>query len=329
MKQSAAVRPEPNFQRKAAIAHGGAVDHSGEVAVLPIPNFDLGRTIFQTLEGKAARYVIQKRIAKDVRWFVDDAKRVQAAYDTITAKGPLPDVSPALMKFLVEECDFDVEHADGSFLDHLYFCFEYGVRHYPERSPLVLLLHSILGTGTNTFAMDKSKIPALRELMTPFDWTHVEAFPSVLRLLYSGELRTELRAAVQRASKIREVHMRRVIDNAPITLGAEDFWIALNYQLIHLVDFMPVANWTTHMNDTSFIVLRDLYDLLQRAGKLEARVKYAPPSGRPSAVGEDLGLGGWLTTRIPVDLSERMASLSVKKFSERIGHDLSYRIVWG
>jgi hypothetical protein len=30
-----------------------------------------------------------------------------------------------------------------------------------------------------------------------------------------------------------------------------------------------------------------------------------------------------------VDLSERMASLSVKKFSERIGHDLSYRIVWG
>jgi hypothetical protein len=193
----------------------------------------------------------------------------------------------------------------------------------------VLLLHSILGTGTNTFAMDKSKIPALRELMTPFDWTHVEAFPSVLRLLYSGELRTELRAELQRASKIREVHMRRVIDNAPITLGAEDFWIALNYQLIHLVDFMPVANWTTHMNDTSFIVLRDLYDLLQRAGKLEARVKYAPPSGRPSAVGEDLGLGGWLTTRIPVDLSERMASLSVKKFSERIGHDLSYRIVWG
>jgi hypothetical protein len=177
--------------------------------------------------------------------------------------------------------------------------------------------------------MDKSKIPALRELMTPFDWTHVEAFPSVLRLLYSGELRAELRAAVQRASQIREVHMRRVIDNAPITLGAEDFWIALNYQLIHLVDFMPVANWTTHMNDTSFIVLRDLYDLLQRAGKLEARVKYAPPSGRPSAVGEDLGLGGWLTTRIPVDLSERMASLSVKKFSERIGHDLSYRIVWG
>lgn len=329
MKQSAAVRPEPNFQRKAAIAHGGAVDHTGEVAILPIPNFDLGRTIFQTLEGKAARYVIQKRIAKDVRWFVDDAKRVQAEYEAITAEGPLPEVSAELMKFLVEECDFDVEHADGSFLDHLYFCFEYGVRHYPERSPLVLLLHSILGTGTNTFAMDKSKIPALRALMTPFDWKHVEAFPSVLRLLYSGELRAELRAELHRVPAIREVHMRRVIDNEPITLGAEDFWIALNYQLIHLVDFMPVANWTTHMNDTSFIVLRDLYDLLERAGKLEARVTYASPHGSPSAVGEDLGVGGWLTTRIPVGLSEKMAGASVKKFSARIGHDISYRIVWG
>lgn len=328
MKQSAAVRPEPNFQRKAAIAEGGAVDHAGEVAVLPIPDFDLGRTIFQTLEGKAARWVIQKRIAKDVRWFVDDAKRVQSEYEAITARGALPEVSPELMQFLVEECDFDVEHADGSFLDHLYFCFEYGFRHYPERSALVLLLHSILGTGTNTFAMDKSKIPRLRELVSPFDFTHVEAFPSLLRLLYAGEIRKELRAELHRPNAIRAVHFRRVIDDEPITMSGEDFWIGLNYQLIHLVDFMPVANWTTHMNDTSYILLRDLYDLLERAGKLEARVKYEAPKTDAAPVGESLGVGGWLTTRIPVNLSEKMASASVKKFSERIGHDLSYRIEW-
>ncbi len=329
MKQSAAVRPEPNYQRKAALVHGGAIDHAGEVAVLPIPNFDLGRTIFQTLEGKAARYVIQKRIAKDVRWFVDDAKRVQSEYEALSTHSLLPDVGPELMQFLVDECDFDVEHADGSFLDHLYFCFEYCVLHYPERSPLVLLLHSILGTGTNTFAMDKSKIPRLRGLMSPFDWTHVEAFPSVLRLLYAGEIRAELRGRIHRSNAVREVSFRRVIDNEPIVMSGEDFWIALNYQLIHLIDFMPVANWATHMNDTSFIVLRDLYDLLERAGKLEARVKYVPPSGPAEALGEHLGVGGWLTTRIPVGLSEKMASASVKKFSERIGHDLSYRITWG
>jgi len=326
--QSAAVRPEPNYQRKAAIAHGGAVDHSGAVAVLPIPNFDLGRTIFQTLEGRAARYVIQKRIAKDVRWFVEDARRVQAAYDDVTAQGPQPEVSPELMQFLVDECDFDVEHADGSFLDHLYFCFEYAFRHYPERSPLVLFLHSILGTGTNTFAMDKAKIPALRALVSPFEWTHIEAFPSVLRLLYAGELRKELRDNLHRPNALREIRLRRVIDNEPITMSGEDLWIALNYQLIHLVDFMPVANWATHLNDTSFILLRDLFDLLERAGKREALVKYAPPGGRKPPVGEQLDVGGWLTTRIPVDLSEKMASASVKKFSARIGHDLGYSITW-
>ncbi len=329
MKQSAAVRPEPNYQRKAAIARGGAVEHTGAVAVLPIEDFDLGRTIFQTLEGKAARYVITKRIGKDVRWFSEDAKRVQHEYEEITAQGPLPEVSPELLKFLVEECNFDVEHADGSFLDHLYFCFEYGVRHYPERSPLVLLLHSILGTGTNTFAMDKSKIPALKALVTPFEWTHIEAFPSLLRLLYAGEIRKELRGNLHRPDAVREIRFQRVIDNAPITMSGEDLWIALNYQLIHLVDFMPAANWPMHLNDISFILLRDLYDLLQRAGKLEARVKYTPPASDARPVGEPLGVGGWLTTRIPVPVSERMASTSVKRFSQRIGHDVSYRITWG
>jgi hypothetical protein len=329
VSQSAAVRPEPNHQRKAAIAHGGAVEHTGEVAVLPIPDFDLGRTIFQTLEGKAARYVIQKRIAKDVRWFAEAAERVQAAYEALSATGPLPEVKPALLEFLVAECNFDVEHADGSFLDHLYFCFEYGARHYPERSPLVLLLHSILGTGTNTFAMDRAKIPALRELVSPFEWTHIEAFPSVLRLLYSGELRRELRDNLGRAGSLRELRLQRVIDNAPITLGGEDFWIALNYQLIHLVDFMPAANWAMHQNDTSYIVLRDLFDLLVRSGKLEARVRYEPPRANAASVGEPLGIGGWLTTKVPVPLSEKMASTSVKRFSQRLGHDLSYRLVWG
>jgi hypothetical protein len=52
-----------------------------------------------------------------------------------------------------------------------------------------MLLHSILGTGTNTFAMPAEKIPELRELMTPSEWAQTEAFPSVLRLLYAGPLR--------------------------------------------------------------------------------------------------------------------------------------------
>ena len=93
------------------------------------------------------------------------AQEVESAYQSARAARPLPEVDPALLRFMVEECDFDVEHADGSFLDHLYFCFEYSVQHFPDHSPIIMLLHSILGTGTNTFAMEAEKIPALKALM--------------------------------------------------------------------------------------------------------------------------------------------------------------------
>ena len=191
-----------------------------------------------------------------------------------------------------------------------------------------MLLHSILGTGTNTFAMAANKIPALRPLMTPWEWTQVEAFPSVLRLLYAGPLRKELRENAHRADAIASIAFHRVIDNAPITLSGDDLWIALNYQLIHLVDFLPAANWASHQNDTSFILFRDLYDLLGLAGKREAVVGYTPSTGPRTAEGEPQGLGEWLTTLIPVGVSERMAAKSVARFSERIGHSLDYRITW-
>lgn len=328
MKQSAAERPDPTTQRKAAIARGAALEHTGHVRVEPIPSFDLDRTIFKTLEGKAARFVVTTRVGKEAHWDTAAAQAVQAEYTAARAAHPLPAVSPALMQFLVSECDFDVEHADGSFLDHLYFCFEYTVLHYPQQSPLVMLLHSILGTGTNTFAMTADKIPALRELMSPSEWQQVEAFPSVLRLLYAGSLRQELRENIHRPDAISSITFHRVIDNAPITLSGRDLWIALNFQLIHLVDFLPVANWSVHQNDTSFILFRDLFDLLERAGKREAMVGYTPSALPRKLQGEPQGVGAWLTTLIPVGVSERMAAKSVERFSQRIGHSLDYRISW-
>ena len=253
---------------------------------------------------------------------------MQTEYAAARAAHTLPTVSSELMCFLVSECDFNVEHADGSFLDHLFFCFEYSAQHYPQHSPLVMLLHSILGTGTNTFAMTADKIPALRGLMTPWEWTQVQAFPSVLRLLYAGPLRQELRENAHRPDAIASVTFHRVIDNASITLSGEDLWIALNYQLIHLVDFLPAANWASHQNDTSFILFRDLYDLLGLAGKRGAIVGYTPSAGPRKPEGEPQGFGEWLTTLIPVGVSERMAAKSVARFSERIGHSLDYRITW-
>jgi hypothetical protein len=253
---------------------------------------------------------------------------VQAEYEGVRAADPLPGVSTELMDFLIRECDFNVEHADGSFLDHLYFCFEYSAQHYPQHSPLVMLLHSILGTGTNTFAMTADKIPSLRPLMTPWEWIQVEAFPSLLRLLYVGSLREELRRNAYRTNQMASITFHRVIDNAPIAMSGEDFWIALNYQLIHLIDFLPAANWSVHQNDISFILFRDLYELLSLLGKREAIVGYTPNAGPRKAEGEPQGIGQWLTNLMPVSLSERLAARSVTRFSERIGHSLDYRITW-
>jgi hypothetical protein len=83
-----------------------------------------------------------------------------------------------------------------------------------------------------------------------------------------------------------------------------------------------------HQNDTSFILFRDLYDLLSLAGKREAIVGYAASSGQRKPEGEPLGLGEWLTTLIPASVSERMAARSVTRFSARIGHSLDYQITW-
>lgn len=328
MTQNAAVVPELTVQRKAAIAHAAARDYSGSVRVEPMERFDLDRTIFNTLEGTIPRIVMQSRIAKEPHWSPNAARQIDEVYGQTSAQATLPEVDPLLMRFLQEECDFDVEHADGSFLDHLYFCYEYGTLHYPRHSPLVLLLHSILGTGTNTFAMPASKIPTLKPLMNEFEWTHVESFPSMLRLLYGMELRKELRRNLHRLELIDGIKVHRVIDDEPIVLSAQDLWIQLNYQLIHLVDFLPVSNWTVHANDTAFIVFRDLYDLLERANKLETKLDYEPAQGPRKLVDEKMTIPGWLATWIPVPVSELMAAKSVAKFSQRIGHTMSYELLW-
>ena len=329
MKQSADTIPVPTMQRKAAIVHGAAMDHTGKVNVTPIPNFDLDQTIFKTLEGRLPRFVIKSRIAKEVSWAPSASAEVEAAFDATRTEHPLPAVDPDLLRFMVDECDFDVEHADGSFLDHLYFCFEYSHVHYPEHSPVVMLLHSILGTGTNTFAMETEKIPAFRDLVNEFEWTHIEAFPSVLRLLYDQALRQELWENLARIDALDSIRFHRVIDNEPITLSADDFWIQLNFQLIHLIDFLPVSNWAIHSNDTAFIIFRDLYELMERAGQRSAKLGYTPSGASARLKGEAQSFGAFLTRFIPVSLSEKMAAKSVRRFSERIGHSMNYELIWG
>ena len=102
----------------------------------------------------------------------------------------------------------------------------------------------------------------------------------------------------------------------------------MNYQLIHLVDFLPVSNWSVHQNDTSFILFRDLYDLMQQGGRLDAKIDYAPAGARGSLQDEEMSFLGKLATRLPLGLVEKLAGKSVARFSERIGHSLDYEARW-
>ena len=323
---SAELKATLNLQRKAAIAHGGAFDHAGRVRVRRMADFDLNRTIFGGLEGIGRRFMDEK-LAKEAEWADAAAAEVESAYAAAAASDPAPKIDQRLIDFMVDECDFSMEHADGTFLEHLVFCHDYSARFYPEHSPNVALLHSILGTATNTFAMDAAKLPKLTALLTEFEAIHVEAFPSTLRLLYNDDLLTKLEQNMQ-IDTLQALHFHRVIDNEPLTIDADNLWINLNYHLMHFVDFMPTANWSAHRADPLMQMFERLSKLLDRAGQRQAQVEVAFPDATSSPVDEDRTVFGRITGLLPPSITLKLARKSIQDYSEKAGHDLSYRLDW-
>jgi hypothetical protein len=306
---------------------GGAVDHAGRVTVEPMAGFDMGRTIFGGLRG-IARRVMHEKLARETVWDGAVAGDVEAAYAAAQSTRPAPNIDPRLIRFMKDECDFSMEHADGTFLEHLQFCHDYAARHYPGHSPNVALLHSILGTATNTFAMKADKLPRLKALLTEFEAIHVEAFPSILRLLYTGLL-DELDQNLHRLGKLKSLRCHRVIDNEPLRIDAVNFWINLNYHLMHFVDFVPAANWSTHRSDPLLQMFERLSSLLDRAGERQAKVEVRFPVTTAAPVGETRTLFGrvsdvLLTPAVKLTLARK----SIRKYSEQCGHDLSYQLEW-
>ncbi|MEC9464624.1 MAG: hypothetical protein VX834_02490 [Myxococcota bacterium] len=323
--------PPHSIQRKAAISSGRCTDHSGKVVIVPIEGFDLGKTIFTTLEGKLPRMVIEAKIAKTVYWNDHSANQIDQAYRDAQADDPVPHIDPALIDFMANECDFSMEHADGTFLEHLLYCHEYSAKHFPEYSPTVMLLHSILGTGTNTFAMEAHKIPKLAEFLTDFELLHIEAFPAVLRLLADLELLKTLNAQLWKLDKLDTITFHKVIDNEKMTLSAQDLWIQLNYQLMHFADFLPAANWASHASDPLLQNLRDLSDFLDRSGLRMAKLDVNLPQPASPMVqphGEKLSFGGRVSSVIPAFLKKKLAAKSIRKFSSRINHSLNFELTW-
>jgi hypothetical protein len=325
--ESSGLKATLNHQRRAAITRGGAFDHAGKVTVERMVGFDMKRTIFGALSG-VPKMFMEEKLAKEPVWSTTASAEVEEAYAAGEAASPAPTIDQRLIHFMVQECDFSMEHADGTFLEHLVFCHDYAARHYPEHSPNVALLHSILGTATNTFAMEASKIPALKELLTDFEALHVEVFPSTLRLFYDGDLLDELEANLHRLDQLQALHLHRVIDNEPLTIDAENLWINLNFHLMHFVDFMPAANWSTHRSDPLLQMFERLSGLLDRAGQRRAKVDVTFPTEKVAAVGEDRTLFGRVSGLLPRSVTLKLAKKSIQDYSEAAGHDLSYRIDW-
>ena len=316
-----------NLQRKAALMRGGAVDHAGRVQVQRMLDFDMGRTIFAGLGG-IARKIMDEKLAKEAVWDPAVAADIEAAYAQAESAQPAPAIDERLIRFMVEECDFSMEHADGTFLEHLVFCHHYAARYYPAHSPNVALLHSILGTATNTFAMDAGKLPQLKALLTDFEAMHVEAFPSILRLLYNNGLLEELEQNMHRLGELKALRYHRVIDNEPLTIDADNLWINLNYHLMHFVDFMPAANWSTHRSDPLLQMFERLSNLLDQAGQRQAKVEVAFPKAKTASVGEARTLFGRISGLLPPAVKLTLARKSIRQYSEMAGHDLAYQIEW-
>ena len=119
-----------------------------------------------------------------------------------------------------------------------------------------------------------------------------------------------------------------MIDNEPLTIDADNLWINLNYHLMHFVDFMPSANWSTHRTDPLLQMFGRLSSLLDRADQRQAQVEVVLPDARIAPVGETRTLFGRITGLLPPAVMLKLARKSIQKYSEKAGHDLAYKLDW-
>lgn len=276
-----------DLRRKAQIVRGKPNDHTGEIVSMPMGDrFDINSTIFKTLD-EAFVPAITKQYAVELFWSdrtVDQIEKETTAM--LQAPGSkwadIKAHSPELLSFMQNDCDFDCEHAEGSFLDHLQFCYEYSCVHFPTHSAMPIFLHSIMGVGTNLFPMQLEQKADLAKLVTAEDLSHIEAFPTVLRLL-ATDLTDELVAmSPEELGNIAGLDYCRLLgpnmdnlmksDNVVCSLNAEQFWVHLNYQLIHMLDFLPPDNFDENIE--RFAGFMNLHLILTRANKLMCKIDF-------------------------------------------------------
>ena len=122
--------------------------------------------------------------------------------------------------------------------------------------------------------------------------------------------------------------MHRVIDNASLSLSADAFWVQMNYQLVHLLDFLPAALWQVASNDILLMKFVEVHDFLQSLGKKVAVVDYEAVSSVPQADERPLSVGKLIYSVAPGALLKKMGVKEVRRWSGLVGHSLDYTLTW-
>jgi hypothetical protein len=307
-------------RRQACVCFKKAQDHAQDVVVVGNPHFDRHKTIFFSLTSPVEIAYMKYKIGNTIHWSDAAVHEIAELYSALPPRVP---PNRKLLDFMETECDFRCEHADGSFMDHLTFVYEYIAVNYRGHSPVIGLLHSIMGVGTNIFPMEASKIPMLKAMLTPAEWIHTQMFPTVIRVINGGMLLDQLEPlSKEELAGLKGFTCNRLIDNEEVRMTGEEFWVQLNLQLVHTLDFLPVADWGSEFQfgDPFFQTFRRLYRFLEHAGKLQANVDLDLSSR--DATGGKLSLGRIVSGALGFTFRRKQ-----RKYSEAIGHDLGFIIV--
>lgn len=311
------------------LTNAGPMDFRGTVHEVTDDDLDWNATIFYTVKDPQVTEKLKQRFGQKPYW---PDSVIREACDRAAHLPPrqyFP--APNILDFIMTNCEYKNEHADGSFTDHLSFCSEYCARYFPGASPNVLFLHSICGVNTNLFPLEVSKIPRLEPILTAHEYLHIQAFPCMLRLLFST-LMDEL-FDLQPAKNLRGISIT-AFHGAKITLEGDDFWGHLNYHLIHMLDFLPTQQYDLFATQDAFtrLFIR-LHEFLRNEGKLWADVRLDRLGRVPgmSASGETLPTWDYITSRFSRDqteLNHERFCETLREYSKAIDHDMGYKLHW-
>lgn len=322
------------------LVNAGPNDFSLTKQVMEVPNdeLDWSNSIFHTVTDPTITAKLQKRFGQRPLW------GDKVLHEAITKARKLPSQQyippPPIVNFVNEHCHLKNEHADGGLFDHLDYCAEYCARYMSNKSssPTVLWLHSICGVNTNLFPLEFTKIPELDTLLNRHECMHIHAFPGMLRLLFFHLMDTLWDIQQQQENHHVIGITMNTFHGTEVTLVKDEFWIHLNYQLIHQLDFLPIQNYQQWVLTDNFTRLFfRLHQYLRQEKKLYANINLHRLTKIPGMTAKDQELPTWEhlyynnTTpeeRVTIDKGHEAFGALMKTYSKAINHDMTYELHW-